>query len=140
MPLGISTITGRPLPSEKEKFKASNWLAGQLRLPSPGERVPGVWPLEMTPSKWISKKDPGYTGSLYNPPKMLDPIAGMVDFKGFKPKVSIERSEEVKDIMDFTKKLMSKEKGIAKPGESKAVQDILKKERGGFLRKLGLID
>jgi len=100
---GISTITGRSLPTEEERFRASNWLQGQMRLPSPGERTPGVWPLELTPSKWINKKAKGYTASIYNPPKMLDPVAGMVDFKGFKPKAALDRSDEAKDIIEAYK-------------------------------------
>ena len=89
--MDFSAITGRRLPTEKEKFRASRWVAEQMRLPSPGERVPGVWPLEMTPKKWIDRSAPGYTASLFNPPKMVDPIAGMVDFKGFKPKTTLDQ-------------------------------------------------
>ena len=66
----ISTITGKPVPSEAEKFRAGKWINKQLKLPQPGERRQyGVWPFDLTPKEYFKE------ASIYNPPKgMVDPI------------------------------------------------------------------
>ena len=68
----ISTITGKPKPTFEEKDWFRKFLTDQRKLPAPGERVPGVWPFEMTPKKYFKE------ASIYNPPKgMLDPVGAI---------------------------------------------------------------
>jgi len=84
--------------------RAWNWVSGKK---GPEHRVPGrqslLWPQE-NPAHYIDKSDPNYdpSGSLYNPPLILDPI-GTAQIKQAKP------------VAKLLRKVMQKEKSLWGP-------------------------
>lgn len=100
----ISTITGKPIPLEEEKFRAGKWLSKQMSLPKPGDRRQyGVWPFDLTPKKYFEE------ASIYNPPKgSLDPV-GVIHRDQVIKNLTENRVGIYKDLLtDYIKKIPQK--------------------------------